>query len=84
MDKDDFLVIVEMLWRQYSKDMESLAAGNSDLWAAALRMLSVIFGREGGLMVERWIFESECGKYQVPDFPYSSASELWDALSAMR
>ncbi len=80
MDKDEFLLLLDRLRSQYEKDLSSADVDDEDLWAATLQLLALVFGREKSLLVQRWLFDSECGRYPTEDFPFRSADELWNYM----
>lgn len=83
MEKDDFLLIMDLLRRQYERDLASADTADEELWTATFKFLTLILGTEKSLVVQRWLLDSECGRYPTRDFPFVNDSQVWEYLKTL-
>ena len=79
--KDDFINVARRMRIQFERDRTAQGCvPDADIWIAAIRLLSLAIGESDDRLVNRWIYENECGRYPDEEIPARTAEELWELL----
>lgn len=83
IEKQQFIQTLSRMERQYQLDLQNHAGhDNSNLWIAAIELLSLAIGTEDALsIIYAWIYDCEFGRYPDERLSVNNSEELWEFLA---